>query len=445
MKQAHLSEKALFGILLGLKIGNIVIIDFSIKNFRSIKSEQLLSMYAEKKPKHHAGNISYIEDNLGILRTCAIYGSNASGKTNVLLAFEALQSLIVESGDLKDGDPIKFYDPYLLSKNTRKAPTRFELEFYIDKERYIYQVEYNKEQILFEKLDFYPNSRPANIFTRNSADDWKSVKFGEYYRGGKKQIAFFANNSYLSKAGNTPDAPKLIRNIYNHFRKNYHIMLLNQNVGVFGWDENQATVKIINTFLQKIDLGIDKFSLEKDENVADVKFPKNLPEAIQEKLIKELSKKEIFFHPDEDGNLIQFNKDQESRGTNRLFKLLPFFIQILRDGAVLMIDEIEASFHPHVAELIVKLFNDPLVNKKNAQLIFTTHDLILMGSDTMRKDQIYLTEKDLETGTQLYCLDSYEATLKDTSPFAKWYDEGRLGAIPKINYRDISDAIKEAF
>ncbi len=81
-----------------------MIIDFTIENFRSIKTEQLLSLFAENKPKHHAGNIAYIgNDNLGILRTCTIYGSNAAGKTNIIKAFEALVYLVCDSGDLKEG------------------------------------------------------------------------------------------------------------------------------------------------------------------------------------------------------------------------------------------------------------------------------------------------------------------------------------------------------
>ena len=161
--------------------------------------------------------------------------------------------------------------------------------------------------------------------------------------------------------------------------------------------------------------------------------------------MKELSKKEYFYHEAENGSLVKFSKDKESSGTNRIFTLLPFLIKVLKDGAILFIDEIEGSFHPHVAELIIKLFNDPLVNKNHAQLIFTTHDLSLMSSKTMRKDQIYLAKKDASNGTQFDCLDSYDLTLKDNSPFSKWYDEGRLGAIPKINYRDISDSIKGVF
>lgn len=420
-----------------------MIVDFTIKNFRSIKTEQLISFYADKKPKHHAGNISYIEEDLGILKTCAIYGSNAAGKTNVILAFEALQELIIGSGDLKDGDPIECYEPYLLSSSTSKQPTRIEIEFYIEELRYSYQIEYNRNEIVFEKLDYYPTVRAANLFTRNSPDDWKAVKFGDHYKGGKKQIAFFSNNSYLSKAGNTPDSPEIARKIFNYFRRNTETLLVDQVVGVYNWDENESTVKIVNTFLNKVDLGIDSFGIEKDSEDYGLEFPSNMPEDIQKKLRSEFSKTEYFYHPNNKGELVRFESDKESRGTNRLFKLLPFFIQVIREGSVLFVDEIESSFHPHIAELIIKLFNDPLVNKKNAQLIFTTHDLVLMGSDTMRKDQIYLTEKDQINGTRLHCLDSYDSDLKDSSPFAKWYDEGRLGAIPKINYRSISDMIKE--
>ncbi|MFK5915535.1 MAG: ATP-binding protein [Woeseiaceae bacterium] len=425
-----------------------MIVDFTIKNFRSIKSEQLLSLHADKKPRHHAGNISYIEGEIGVLRTSAIYGSNASGKTNIILAFKALQELIIRSGDLKDGEPIECYEPYSLSETTKDLPTRFEIEFYVEKIRYVYHVEYNKKEIIFEKLDFYPTAdaaRASNIFTRNSPDDWKSVKFGERYKGGKKKIAFFANNTYLSKAGNTPDSPEVIRKIFNYFRNNTKTMLTNHAIRVFDWDEDERTVAIINTFLKKVDLGIEKFSIEKDENVEHFEFPKEMPEDVQKRFLNELSKKEYFYHSDDNGNLVRFDKNKESSGTNKLFKLLPLFIRVLRDGAVLFVDEIEGSFHPHIAELIIKLFNDPLVNTKNAQLIFTTHDLSLMESGIMRKDQIYLSEKSIGNGTKLYCLESFDASLKDNSPFSKWYDEGRLGAIPKINYHDISDAIKGMF
>lgn len=422
-----------------------MVVEFTVKNFRSIKNEQVLSFFAENKPKHHAENISYIDNEIGILKTCAIYGPNASGKTNIILAFEALRSLIIESGDWKDGDSINCYEPYLLSKTTIDKPIHFEIEFYLEKLRYFYQVEFNKNEILFEKLDVYLSSRPANLFTRTSSDDWKAVKFGEHYKNGKKQIAFFSNNTYLSKAGNSADAPEVVRKIFNYFRKDTATMLTNQMINLIDWEDNKETALIVNTFLKKVDLGINEFRMEPKELPAGIKIPSNIPEDVKDAILKDLSKEPVFYHETDYEELARFSSNQESSGTNKLFKILPFIIDVLHSGAIVFIDEIEGSFHPHIAELLIKLFNDPLVNKNNAQLLFTTHDLSLMTSKTMRKDQIYLTKKDVLEGTTIDCLESFENTLKDNSPFSKWYDEGRLGAIPTINYREISDSIKRLF
>ncbi len=422
-----------------------MLVDFKIKNFRSIKNEQLLSFFAENKPNHHAGNISYIDNEIGILKTCAIYGSNAAGKTNIILAFEALKSLITESGDWKDGDSINCYEPYLLSKTNVDQPINFEIEFYLDDIRYLYQVEFNKNKILFEKLDVYLSARPANLFTRTSSDDWKAVKFGEHYKKGKKQIAFFPNNTYLSKAGNTADSPEIVRKIFNYFRKNTVTMLSNQTISLIDWEKNEEISFILNTFLKKVDLGINKFTMEAKELPKGLQLPDNIPTDIKDKILSDLSKEALFHHETDYGEFARFTSNQESSGTTKLFRILPAIVNILHEGSIVFIDEIEGSFHPHIAELLIKLFNDPLVNKHNAQLIFTTHDLSLMTSKTMRKDQIYLTKKSVEEGTSIDCLESYDITLKDNSPFDKWYNEGRLGAIPRINYRDISDSIKEMF
>jgi AAA15 family ATPase/GTPase len=420
-----------------------VIVDFTVENFRSIKDEQIFSMYADKKPKHHAGNIAYIDDEIGLLKTIAIYGANASGKTNLILAFDALKDLIVDSGDWKDGDGIETYEPYKLSKNTVEAPTNFEIEFYVEKVRYQYQVKFNSNDILFEKLDIYKTVKASNIFTRSDPTDWKSVKFGDSYKGGKRQFAFFSNNTYLSKAGNSPESPKLIRDIYNYFRRNLLTILTERSVALFDWEKRAGYKNVMNAFLSKADLGISSFDFVKTEIPEELSFPEHIPAEIREKFINEFSKKEVFFHKSDFGELVEFDKELESRGTNKLFQLVPFFTMVLNEGASVFIDEIEASLHPHIAELVIKLFNDATVNINNAQLIFTTHDMSLMSQDVLRKDQVYLSAKTPETGTKLLCLETFDSSLKDSSPFAKWYNEGRLGGVPEINYKEISDSLKE--
>lgn len=420
-----------------------MIVDFTVKNFRSIKSEQLLSMCAEKKHSHHAGNLSFIEESFGILKTAAIYGSNAAGKSNLIMAFGALREMVISSGDWKDGDEIECYQPYLLSPDTYNAPTELDVEFYIKNKRYRYFVAFDKYKIVSERLDLFNTARPTNLFTRRSPDNWKDVKFGEHYKGGKRQVAFFSNNAYLSRAGNSPDTPEVIRDVYNYFRRNTETLLTNQDIRLLDWHKKEKVSIAVNTFLNKADFGIEKFAMEAKEKPDSIPFPEGIPDEVKNAILSDMSLKECFYHLSENGEMIKFSSDMESTGTRKLFKMLPVFIEVLNDGSVIFIDEIESSLHPHLAELLIKLFNDPNVNSNNAQLIYTTHDLTLMSQSLLRRDQVYLTEKTLDNGTEITCLDSYDASLKDSSPFAKWYHEGRLGGIPKINYYEISSVIRK--
>ncbi|WP_252179299.1 ATP-binding protein [Endozoicomonas sp. 4G] len=420
-----------------------MIVDFTIENFRSIKDEQVFSLYADRKPKHHPGNISYVDGKIGLLKTTAIYGANASGKTNLILALDALKKLVIESGSWKDGEEIEAYEPYRLSKDTFGSPTNFEIEFYVNKNRYRYQIKFDAFDIIYESLDLYKTTKPSNIFTRNSPTDWKGVKFGDSYKGGKRQFAFFSNNSYLSKAGNSPDSPSFLRDIYNYFRKNILIMLTDHSFSMLDWANKSGYKKVVNSFLSKADLGISKFDFVKQELPENLSLPEHFPEEVKGKFIKEFSRREVFYHKSDFGDLVEFDKGLESKGTIKLFRLVPFFAMVLSKGASLFIDEIESSLHPHIAELIIKLFNDPTVNVNNAQLVFTTHDISLMSQDILRKDQVYLSGKNHGSGTEYLCIEQFDNSLKDSSPFSKWYNEGRLGGIPEFNYKEISDSLKE--
>lgn len=168
-----------------------------------------------------------------------------------------------------------------------------------------------------------------------------------------------------------------------------------------------------------------------------------MPASVRNIIMNEFSRKEVFYHRDEKNNLVKFSKDMESSGTHRLFELIPAILDILINGEVVLIDEIENSFHPYLARMIVKIFNDPTLNINNSQLIYTTHDLSLMSSEFLRKDQVYLSEKSVENGSVYFSLENFDSSLKDNSPFAKWYNEGKLGGIPRIDYAQISLEIKE--
>lgn len=419
-----------------------MIIDFTISNFRSIKNEQVFSLFAESKSEHLSGNVAYPnQGKIGVLKTAGIYGANASGKSNLLKAFEALKYIACISGDLKDGDKIPCYEPYLLCDENENAPVAFEIEFFAkDGLRYIYKVSFLSHKIISESLDFYPSRQKANLFTREENDSWEEITFGGLYKGGRKKIAFFDNNTYLSKAGNSADAPELIRNIYNYFRNDMLFVGLNQQVSMPEWTENTQNIQKISSILSKVDTGINNVKYE-DRDMSGFRFPTDLPKEVLNRLVKSLKKKPVFFHEGEEGKTSKFTEEMESDGTLRIFNMFPMIIEAIDDGSVLILDELEHSLHTHLAELIIKIFNDERLNTKGAQLIFSTHNVSLMSPENLRRDQVWIAEK--ESGvTTLVSLEDFDKNLvKIDSPFGRWYDDGRFGGIPKINYKAISDIL----
>jgi len=421
-----------------------MIIDITVKNFRSIKDEQTFSLYTENKTEHLASNVHFpIDGKIGVLKVAGIYGANASGKSNLLLAFKALQYLAIGSGDLKDGDSISSYEPYLLSTFTKAEATTFEIEFVMNSIRYLYNVSYKSAEIVSESLNFYPGSQPANIFNREEGQTWKEISFGSLYKGGKKRIPFFNNNTYLSKAGNSADSPPIIQEVFQFFRTGIMRVGVSDGIHFHRWKENPEIVNVVSLAVQNVDLGIKGFEFKKIE-VDELKipdfFPDKLKEKFKEKFHNDLGNKTMFHHLSEGGGVEVIPESEESDGTIRFFQLMPLAFLAIKAGTTLIFDEIEKHLHPHIAEVIIKLFQDSSVNTRGAQLIFSTHNINLMSPDILRRDQVWFSEKK-DGASSIYSLDEYDkSTVKNTSPFAKWYDEGRFGAIPQINYAAIATA-----
>ncbi|MGK0291397.1 MAG: AAA15 family ATPase/GTPase [bacterium] len=417
-----------------------MIVDFTIKNFRSIKEQQTFSLYAEKAKNHLESNIVHPDNGkIGVLRSAGIYGANASGKSNLLLAFQALRYITSDSGDLKDGDLIPCFTPFRLSKKTINAPIVFEIEFFLKKTRFIYSASFTHKKFTHESLDFYPKNKKANLFKREEYQSWEEVSFGAHYKNGRKKFAFFENNSYLSKAGNSADSPLIIREVYNYFRSSIFNIAANEKIESLGWKEYPTLVQKIAKILSKVDTGISGIEFEENEDIEE------LPPSIdvnRDNLFKHRKKKVLFIHQTEEA-IGYFPESVESTGTRKLLNILPLFIEALNYGHIIIIDELESSFHPHIAELIIKIFNDSTVNVNQAQLIFTTHNINLMSPELLRRDQIWFTEKN-DGATNFYSLDEYDKSmLKSNSPYGKWYEEGRFGAIPKINTHEILSILKE--
>lgn len=424
-----------------------MIIEFTISNFRSIQDEQTFSLYAATPGNHLALNIASTPAPGGIypLKSAGVYGANASGKTNLLLAFRALQYLLARSGSLKDGEPIKCYEPYLLSGQTQNAPVRLALEFQIaNGSRYLYTVAFLQDRIVEERLDLYRTARIANLFDRRENDTWESIKFGPFLKGGTRKFPFFANNAYLSKAGNSADAPEIIRDAYNYLIKDILHIGLSDEYSSEELLENEALLLTVSHFLSLVDTGVAWVDLYRDEDKAkDIIFPPDIPEELKKRILKEASLRFLFFHKTDTAEVATFPISNESAGTRQLFKLAPLIVNTLSDGGVLIIDELDRSMHPHMAELIIKLFNDPEVNPGGAQLIFSTHNANLMSPDLLRRDQIWFAEKS-NGASRFFSLDDFDKKkVTPTSPFARWYAEGRFGAIPSIDYGGVVKLLRK--
>lgn len=438
-----------------------MIIDFTVTNFRSIKDEQTFSLYAPTPGTHLSENISYpAGDKIGVLKSSGLYGANASGKSNLLLAFEALRYIILNSGDLKEGQPIKCYEPYLLSDSKKFAPVRFEAEFFVPNNqlsqedaaqtkavRFRYYVSFTANEIVEENLSYYPSSQQANLFNRGPNDTWQTITFGNSYKGGKKRLPFFANNAYLSKAGDSADTPKIARDVYNYFMRQINHIGADERIVRLNWLEKTELVKKTAALLSLVDTGISNISIEErtdaESVIRAVSFPDGIPEELKSRFLKGIKFRPLFLHVNDTGDNVFFEEKEESEGTRKLFNLAPVLIEALLKGDVLIMDELDNSMHPFMAELIIKLFNDPRINKNNAQLIFSTHNINLMSSDLLRRDQIWFTEKQ-KGATKFYSLDDFDKKkVKPQSPFNQWYAEGRFGGIPAINYQGLVEIFNE--
>jgi AAA15 family ATPase/GTPase len=220
---------------------------------------------------------------------------------------------------------------------------------------------------------------------------------------------------------------------------------LNEEVRLDHWVADKALLNKVSALLGFVDTGVAGVVVkEKEVDPESVVFPDNMPQRMRENVIRRMKRQFLFAHGTDGDETEMFEYGMESAGTQKLFRLAPLIVETLESGGVLIVDELDNSMHPFMAELILRLFNDPEVNKGRAQLIFSTHNINLMDSEHFRRDQIWLTEKN-GGATKLFSLDDFDKKkVKPTSPFNRWYAEGRFGAIPKIDYRSIVSQLLEA-
>ncbi|EJE8517248.1 AAA family ATPase [Vibrio parahaemolyticus] len=413
-----------------------MIIRLAVENYMSICSRQVLDMepgsYTEKAETNtfewHNGS-----DSQNLLNTTAIYGANASGKSNLISAFGTMRSIVANSAQWQVDKKLP-YRPYKLN-DSRNAPTEFEVEFILDQVRYLYGFSYNKERILSEYLFAYPKKKPQKWFLRAWDGNEYKWDLGRSLSGEKQTWVKSTkeNSLFLSTAVQLNSSQ--LREPYSWFIEKIAI------ASVEGWssgytarqcDKPEEKEKIIN-LLREVDIEVDDIEVESEEFDIN-KLPDEMPTLVKEQLAEKLEGEVLydtkFVRKDEDGKPVTFDMDEESDGTNRFFSFAGPWLDALKSGKTLFVDELNSNLHPLLVKHMVQLFHCKKSNPNNAQLIFTTHETSILNQSVFRRDQVWFMQKN-GNKSELYSLSEFKVR-KDSENLEERYLTGAYGALPFI-------------
>lgn len=415
-----------------------MIIRLAVENYMSICSRQVLDMepgsYTEKSDTNTFDWKNENNDSQRLLTTTAIYGANASGKSNFIAALSNMRNIVARSAQWQIDKKLP-YRPYRLSRQHREAPTEFEVEFIMNNVKYLYGFTYNQERILTEYLFAYPKKKAQKWFLRAWDGSEYQWEFGRSLTGEKQTWVNSTkqNSLFLSTAVQLNSAQ--LKDPFNWFIDKIAI------AGVEGWsasftskqcDNTEEKSKIIQ-LLRDVDIIVDDIHVESEEFHVD-RLPDDMPSTLKEQLAEKLEGEILydtkFVRNDDDGKPITFEMDEESDGTNRFFSFAGPWLDALRCGKTLFVDELNSNLHPLLVKHMVQLFHCKKSNPNNAQLIFTTHETSILNQSVFRRDQVWFMQKSANK-SELYSLSEFKVR-KGYENLEERYLTGAYGALPFI-------------
>jgi len=422
-----------------------MLVEFTVNNFKSIKDTVTFSMLASSKDE---GN-SFQKRKYNLLKSAILYGANASGKSNFLRAMAFMKRFVLNQYKIIQSTDKLPHEPFRLSTETEDASSSFEVVFFIDNTKYRYGFEIDQESVYSEWLYADEKGKEAKLFYRDT-DETEYVnpnKFVEGYKFFDKKdgkINISHNQLFLWKCDNEKDG--LISKSILHWFNQYNMIDGIDHTGYINFTmkkmENEDFKDKIIELVKTADIGIDNLQVEVEEDNFPPEVLEHLQKFLETKQITDTKPKLISSNIntshqkfDNDGNAVNnviFKlEEEESKGTRKFFAMSAPILDTLKNGKVLVIDELDASLHPILTQHLIKLFHDENVNKNNAQLIFATHDTNLLKKTIFRRDQIWLSEKDKYGSTDLYSLAQFKNVRKNED-FEKQYIHGKYGAIPYL-------------
>jgi predicted ATP-dependent endonuclease of OLD family len=409
-----------------------MLLRFCVTNHRSLRDRQELSLVASSLDDNPTGLIeSRHVPSQKLLPVLVIYGANASGKTNLVNAIGWMRSAVLYSHSRGEPDRDTGRTPFALDPARGTSPSHYAIDFVVDDVRYHYGFDVTNAAFVSEWLFAFPNDRRQALFER----DGMHFRFGRNLKGRNQIISELTrpNSLFLSAAAQNghEELTKISR-----FFQTIALGESREHELAENFTDAVMDARVID-FLQDAGTGVIDYRLKDIEVTREIREFREGLNSLMKGLLKgrieelELDKSTALLqlaHRGANGMSVYFDLRQESDGTKRLLGLLVPAFRALDAGAVMVVDELNASLHTQACELVVALFCSPATNPRGAQLIATTHDTNLLQSSHLRRDQVWLTEKDLEGATHLYPLTDFRTRKNDN--LERGYLEGRYGAVP---------------
>jgi AAA15 family ATPase/GTPase len=428
-----------------------MLLEFTVGNFLSFRDKKTISFNATAVKEYVDTNLIHTERHT-LLKGGVIYGANSSGKSNLIKAMSTMRRLVLQAFERSSTSELEV-TPFLLQVENEDQPSFFEVLFLINDIRYRYGFEVDNESVKAEWLFEAKKHVEKPLFMREN----DGIEVMKGFNEGKDLEEKTRDNALFLAVVDQFNG-RTAKSIMAWFDNFVTISGLSHEryTGVtFGLLDNEDTNQLLQDFYNTADLGFDRVKLIKKEFDLS-KLPKDMPESIMQELSTKLQGKTMVnartMHKKYDIHnkivgSVEFDMDsQESSGTNKVFNISGPVFDVLKDGGVLVVDELDASLHPLLTLAVTKLFNSKEHNPKDAQLIFATHDTNLLSYGNYRRDQIYFVEKDQYGASDLYSLVEYKEegaikSIRKDRSFEKDYIQGRYGAIPFIG--NLSNIAKE--
>ena len=434
-----------------------MLVEFSVSNFMSFQQENTLSMLATSDGSLADG---WVAKSAGktLLRGAMIFGANASGKSNLLKAVQFSQQMVLNSAQGSQSGEALDFKPFRLERRNLDKPSHFQYIFVMEETVYRYGFEINRDAVVTEWLYASFSSRESMLFEREGSE----IHVGSRFSGGRAAVPHTRVNAlFLSVAAmlNHETAKRILGwfrrlNVINGLQSNLpHVLasaLLDVNV-------SDKVKRLAFQLIKNADVGIDGVHVRQTSIMDSMirqfararmpmpdNFDQEVPEEIKTQMVNEL---EIIHRTtldgQPDGETVSFDLNDESDGTQKLVSMVGPLMDTLLHDKILLVDEFSASLHDMLCISLVVLFRD-LGGSRNrrSQLVLTTHNTRLLTQELIRRDQIWLIEKQKSGASSLYALSDFKNIRKDTS-LEKNYLAGIFGAVPKLAYDDLAEVIHE--